>query len=219
MSRSATMALCLAALSLPAGIAAAQTMSRGLAAEAAAAPVPTATSRPDPLAGRFGGPFSLRAADGRAVTDRDFRGRFMLVYFGYTHCPDVCPLDLSVMAEALALLGPIAAAVDPIFVTVDPARDTPALMGEYAKSFSPRITALSGSEAEIAAIARSYKVHRRKIPAASPERPDDYVVDHGSLTYLMGPDGAFRTLIPHNTPAERMAAIVGGYVRAETPVR
>jgi protein SCO1/2 len=219
MSRAATATICLAALLLLAGIQAQSMPTRASAAETVAAETPATASTPDPLAGRFGGPFSLLAAEGRAVSDRDFRGRFMLVYFGYTHCPDVCPLDLSVMAEALALLGPAAAEVEPIFITVDPARDTPALMAEYAKSFSPRITALSGTEADIAAVAKAYKVHRRKVPAASPGRPDDYVVDHGSLTYLMGPDGAFRTLIPHNTPAERMATIVAGHVRQAALVR
>ncbi len=165
---------------------------------------------PDPLAGRFGGPFALTASDGRRVTDRDFAGRFMLVYFGYTRCPDVCPVDLLVMAEALKALGPDAARIQPLFITVDPARDTPASLADYAGSFDPRILGLSGSEEEIAAALRAYKVHRVKyIPAGHPE---DYGIDHSSLTYLMGPDGVFRTLIPHGGKSERMKEIVAGYL-------
>jgi len=169
----------------------------------------------DPLAGRFGGPFSLTTHDGRAVSDVDFRGRFMLVYFGYTHCPDVCPVGLSVMAAALDLAGTDAALVQPLFVTVDPGRDTTLVLGEYAKSFHPRLIALTGTQAQIEAVAKAYKVHRRKVPMPSAADPHDYVVDHGSLTYLMGPDGTFRTLIPHNTTPDRMASLVSNYVRAE----
>lgn len=210
-------ALCAAALLMLAG---ARAMTPWpLAAHAVETVKAAAGNGQDPLAGRFGGPFSLIDADGHTVSDQDFRDRFMLVYFGYTHCPDVCPLDLAVMTEALDLIGPLAAEVRPIFITVDPARDTAQLMAEYAKSFSPHISALSGSEAQIAAVARAYKVHRRKIPTPGADQPADYVVDHGSLTYLMGPDGTFRTLIAHNTPAERMAAVIGDYVRREARTR
>lgn len=175
-----------------------------------------AVAETDPLAGRFGGPFTLSASNGRRIADTDFRGKFMLVYFGYTHCPDLCPEDLAITAAALALLGAEAGRIQPLFVTVDPARDTPAVMAGYAESIDPRLIGLSGTEAEIAAVAKAYKVHRRKLPP--PEAAKDqsnYIVDHSSLTYLMGPDGAFRTLIPHGIDAAKMAGILKKYL-AET---
>jgi protein SCO1/2 len=183
---------------------------RALAAAAALAVRPVLAQTPDPLAGRFGGPFALTASDGRRVTDKDFAGRFMLIYFGYTRCPDVCPLDLLTMAQALKALGAGADKVQALFITVDPARDTPAALADYAGSFDTRILGLTGSEADIAAAVRAYKVHRVKYTPAG--HPDDYGIDHSSLTYLMGPDGVFRTLIPHGTTAERMAEIVAGYL-------
>ena len=178
--------------------------------------VSPALAQGDPLAGRFGGPFSLVAANGIRTSDTDFRGRFMLVYFGYTHCPDICPDDLLIMADMLKLLGPQAQRVQPLFITVDPDRDTAAIMQDYAASFSAEIIGLSGTEPEISAVARAYRVHRRKLqPAAAGKDQENYIVDHSSLKYLMGPDGAFRTLIPHNTSAERMAEIIKTYLARE----
>ncbi len=179
-----------------------------LGALCAAAPVRAQTR--DPLADRFGGPFSLTAANGRRVTDAEFLGRFMLVYFGYTHCPDVCPVDLFTMGEALKLLGAQADRVQPLFITVDPERDKAELVGEYALSFHPRLIGLSGTNEEIEAAVRAYKVRRVKYTPAND--PANYGVDHSSLTYLMGPDGKFRTLIPHNTSIERMADILRPYL-------
>lgn len=169
----------------------------------------------DPLAGRFGGPFALMSHEGRLVSDADFRGRFLLVFFGYTHCPDLCPAGLATMTAALEMAGPEAAAIQPLFITVDPDRDTAQVLAAYVKSFHPSLLGLTGGEAEIASLAKAYKVHRRKVLTPPAADPADYVVDHGSLTYLMGPDGTFRTLVPHNTPAERLAALLQGYVRAE----
>ena len=167
----------------------------------------------DPLAGRFGGPFTLQTGGGRRVSDTDFRGKFMLVYFGYTHCPDICPEDLVIINDALNLLGRDADRVQPLFITVDPARDTPELMQDYVSSISPRLIGLSGSEAEIAALAKAYRVHRVKLaPAAAAKDQDNYIVDHSSLKYLMGPDGQFRTLVPHSVSAARMAEIIAGYL-------
>lgn len=171
-----------------------------------------AGSAADPLARRFGGAFSLVAPDGRRVTDRDLRGRFVLVTFGYTSCPDICPTDLAVMAQALEALGPPAERIQPLFVTVDPARDTPDVLRDYVASFHPRLLGLTGSEAEVAAAARAYKVHRRKV-LSSPGQTEGYLVDHSSLTYLMGPDGGFLTLFPTGTTADRMAAALRTYVK------
>lgn len=167
--------------------------------------------RPDPLAGRFGGPFSLIDHSGRAVSDGDFRGRFMLVYFGFTRCTDTCPIDLPTIAQALDGLGPLADRVAPLFVTVDPAHDTPAVLAAYVAAFHPALVGLTGSEAQIAAVAKAYKVHRRKLTLPH-HGPGEHSVDHGSLTYLMDREGRFLTLLPHKTGADRMVAILRGYL-------
>jgi protein SCO1 len=168
-----------------------------------------ADERPWPVS--FGGPFTLTDHAGRRVTDRDFRGSWLLVQFGYTGCPDLCPLSLGTLAQALDLLGPAAARVQPLFITVDPARDTPEALAGFVPAFHPRLVGLTGSEPEIRAVAKAYRVHRRKV-LTDPARPDEYLIDHGSLTYLMGPDGRFMTLFPYGTPTERMADVIGSYV-------
>jgi len=172
---------------------------------------PGATAQDLPAGLSFGGPFELVDQDGRTRTDTDFRGRFMLVFFGYTFCPDICPLDLSVMADALDRLGPKGELVQPVFVSIDPARDTPAVLKDYVGLFHPRLVGLTGGEPQVRAVARAYRVHRRKV-VTDAGRPDDYLVDHGSLAYLMGPDGGFLTLVPHGTDAGRMAEVVASYL-------
>jgi protein SCO1/2 len=174
----------------------------------------TASSASDPLAGRFGGAFALTTHDGRQVSDESFRGRFMLIYFGYTHCPDLCPIDLALIGAALDSLGEAADAIQPLFVSVDPERDTPAVLAPFVASFHKRLIGLTGSEADIAAVARLYRVHRVRYQPAS-AAPGDYAIDHGSLTCLMGGDGQLLTLSPHNTEAARMAAMLRRYL---TPV-
>ncbi len=177
--------------------------------------VPMAMAAGDLPAGlSFGGPFELTDQNGRLRSDRDFRGKFLLIFFGYTGCPDICPLDLSVISRALDRLGVQGKRIQPIFITVDPARDTPEVLRDFISGFHPRFVALTGSESRIAAIAKAYRVHRRKV-IVEPAYPQDYLVDHGSLTYLMGPDGSFRTLFPHGTSAERMATVLRSYLRKE----
>jgi protein SCO1/2 len=143
----------------------------------------------------FGGPFVLTASDGQAVTDRTFRGRYMLIYFGYTHCPDVCPTTLLAVSQMLEKLGPLADKVKPIFVSIDPGRDTPQVVGEFLQSFDRRIVGLTGSPAEIAAVAKQYRVFYKKEPI---ENSDDYSMEHGSYIYVMGPDGRYVTLFSHD---------------------
>jgi protein SCO1/2 len=136
-----------------------------------------------------GGPFTLTNGDGQTVTDRDFRGKYMLVYFGYTYCPDVCPTTLNALADALDRLGAKADRLQPLFVTVDPRRDTPAVIKQYTAAFTPRIEGLTGTPAEIAAAAKEYHVYyaeHRTGPG-----PNDYSMDHSSILYLMAPDGRF----------------------------
>lgn len=134
----------------------------------------------------IGGPFQLTDQDGRARTDADFRGRYLLVYFGYTSCPDVCPTTLQTITNAMAKLGGDAAKVTPVFITIDPARDTPAVMKAYAANFDPRLVALTGSDAEIAAAAKAYRIYYAKVGEGA-----NYSMDHSSIVYLMGPDGKY----------------------------
>src|SRR3954447_24211281 len=139
--------------------------------------------------GAIGGPFQLESGDGKPVTDRDFRGKYMLVYFGYTFCPDVCPTTLNAVADAMDKLGPKADRVQPLFITVDPKRDTPAVVKQYAAAFGHRVIGLTGSAEQIAKVSKEYRVYyaeHRTGPG-----PDDYAMDHSSILYLMGPDGAF----------------------------
>ena len=164
-----------------------------------------------PLPFRFGGPFELVDHHGTTRSDTDFRGRFMLVYFGYTYCPDICPTDLYLMHQALEQIGAEAAKIQPLFISVDPDRDRPALLKEYVANFHPYLIGLTGSEAQVRAAAKAYRVHRVKVPQPDVGE-DDYLVNHSSLTYLMGPDGTFLSLIPHGTPPERMAEILRKYL-------
>ncbi|WP_236025344.1 SCO family protein [Arenibaculum pallidiluteum] len=156
-------------------------------------------------AARVGGAFNLTDQAGRTVTDQTYRGRLMLVYFGFTFCPDVCPTDLQVMAQALDLLGPSSAEVQPLFVTVDPERDTPGRMAEYVGLFDERIGGLTGTPEQIAEIAKGYKVYYRKAKGSDPE---SYTMDHSAFIYLMGRDGAFLEVFPHGTTPERLAEAV-----------
>ena len=132
-------------------------------------------------------PFMLTDQDGRPRTDKDFHGRWVLVYFGYTYCPDVCPTTLAVMANTLGALGAQAGRVVPVFVSVDPARDTPAVLKSYLASFGPRFVGLTGKPDAIAKLAHAYGVYYQKHPLAN----GNYSVDHTSAIYLLDPDGRF----------------------------
>lgn len=132
-----------------------------------------------------GGSFQLTDHTGRRVTDKDFRGRYMLVYFGYTSCPDVCPTTLAVMAQALEKLGDKAQHVAPVFITIDPERDTPKVLADYVKSFGPNFVGLTGSVAEIKDAEKKFRVYAVKKPLEG----GNYGMDHSSVIYLMGPDG------------------------------
>jgi protein SCO1/2 len=150
-----------------------------------------------------GGPFTLTDHTGKRVTDQDFRGRTMLVFFGFTFCPDVCPSGLQVMSAALDKLGPKAERVVPILITVDPERDTPAQLALYVSSFHPRLIGLTGTPAEIDAVAKAYRAYVKKVE--DPKSTAGYTIDHSSIIYVMGPDGAYRTHFTHTTNADAMA--------------
>jgi len=152
-----------------------------------------------------GGPFSLVDGDGKAVSDSDFRGRWMLVYFGYTYCPDVCPTELQTISAALAKLGADAAKVAPMFITIDPARDTPAAIGSYVKLFDPKLIGLTGTAQQIADVAREYRVYYAKVTPKGASA-DGYLMDHSGFVYLMDPQGHFAALYNPATDADDMAA-------------
>jgi len=152
----------------------------------------------------IGGPFALIGTDGKRVTDRDFRGKLMLVFFGYTHCPDVCPTELQNMAEVLDALGTDANRVVPVFISVDAKRDTPKVLSDYLRSFSPRITGLTGSPDEVASAAKAYRVYFREVNGI----PGDYSVDHSAFVYLMDGEGNYLSHFMFNTPAATMANVI-----------
>jgi protein SCO1/2 len=149
----------------------------------------------------FGGPFTLTASDGSTKTDESFRGRWMLIYFGYTHCPNICPMTLSAISRALDTLGSRGANVQPVYITIDPERDTPEQMGEYTRAFDPRIVGLTGTPQAIALVAKEYRVFYQKLPGRT---RDDYSMMHSSYIYVMDPNGQYVTLI---TQSEDAAAI------------
>lgn len=158
----------------------------------------------------IGGPFRLVNGDDKPVTDRDFRGRYMLVYFGYTYCPDVCPTTLNQVAEAMDRLGGKAKQVQPIFISVDPKRDTPAVVKQFVAAFSPGIIGLTGTEEEIAAVARAYRVYYAvNRPGAN---SNDYTVDHSSILYLMDEQGRFVAPIRADESGVDMAADIAHHL-------
>lgn len=132
-----------------------------------------------------GGPYALTDQDGRPRSSADFRGRFQLIYFGYSFCPDVCPTTLAVMSDALDKMGADANRIVPIFITVDPARDTAKVMKQYVAAFGPRFVGLTGSQAALDKVEEEFRVYARKQPLEG----GTYAMDHSSVVYLMGPDG------------------------------
>jgi len=154
--------------------------------------------------GAIGGPFQLESGDGKAVTDRDFRGKYLLVYFGYTFCPDVCPTTLTAVADALDKLGPLADRIRPVFITVDPKRDTPGVVKQYAAAFGPAFTGLTGTPEQIAQVARAYRVYYAEHRTGS--GPNDYSMDHSSILYLMAPNGSFVAPVRADQSGDEMAA-------------
>ena len=150
-----------------------------------------------------GGPFTLADPAGAARSLAEFRGKLVLLYFGYTQCPDVCPTDLARIGAMLRALGAEEEAVQPLFVTLDPQRDTPQLLREYATAFHPRFIALRGSEEDTRRIATSYKVFYEKVP-----RSEGYFIDHTAFTFLIDREGRYLAFFPPGTPAERMAVMV-----------
>jgi len=156
------------------------------------------------LASAIGGPFRLVDQNGRTFTDADLKGKWSLIYFGYTHCPDACPTTLNEIAIALQDLGPKRDVVRPVFITVDPERDTPEVLKSYVTSFDAPILALTGTPAEIAQAAKDYRVYYAK----HPEPGGDYSMDHSSVIYVMDPEGRFTaTFTPESSPEDIAARL------------
>ena len=178
---------------------------------AAAAEQPSAAQMMDDLMygrGSVGGPFTLTDQAGKQRSDTEFRGKLMIVYFGYTYCPDVCPADLMAITQALDALGPAAEAVQPIFITIDPERDTKVL-ADYVSAFHHSLVGLTGSPEEIRKIANSYKAFYAKVPD---ERSGGYSIDHTGVIYLMGRDGEYLGFMPPQTNPDRLTEILRKYL-------
>ena len=151
----------------------------------------------------IGGPFRLvDSRDGKTVTDQDFKGKWQLIYFGYTHCPDACPTALNDLSLALDKLGDKRQAMAPLFITIDPERDTPDVMKDYVASFAPDIVGLTGAPDEIAKTEKEFRVYAAKHPT----KDGGYDMDHSSIIYVMDPSGRFVTNFTHETDPDQMAA-------------
>jgi len=173
-------------------------------------PAPSAGGVQLPQGMALGGPFSLVDHTGRAVTEADFAGRFLLVYFGFTYCPDVCPTELGTIAAAIDALEDQGARVTPMLITIDPERDTPEALADYVSRFHPRMVGLTGSPQQVAAAARAYRVFYARV-----QRPEmtQYLMDHSSFIYLVGPDSRVRALFRPETSPEAIAQAVRGQLR------
>jgi protein SCO1/2 len=158
--------------------------------------------------GTVGGPFTLTDPDGKPRSDSEFRGKLMIVYFGYTYCPDVCPADLMAITQALDALGPLAEGVQPVFITIDPERDTKVLK-EYVSAFHRSLVGLTGSPGEIRKVANAYKAFYVKVSDA---QGGDYSLDHTGVIYLMGRGGEYLGFMPPQTSPERLTEILRKYL-------
>ncbi len=168
-----------------------------------------AAAQPAALPLDLGGPFALVDHSGRAVSDEDFRGRFMLVFFGYANCPGICPTGLRAMTEAVDLLGEKGERVVPLLITVDPKHDTPENLAPAVAKIHPRLIGLTGSLEALSDVAKAYKVSAKP---AGRSWQGTQIIDHGSFVYLVGPDGKFLTLFPPVMPPDAMAEAIGRYL-------
>jgi cytochrome oxidase Cu insertion factor (SCO1/SenC/PrrC family) len=177
---------------------------------AAAEDQPSAAQMMDDLMfgrGTVGGAFTLTDTNGRQRSDAEFRGKLMVVYFGFTFCPDICPTDLMAITRALEALGPAAKAVQPIFITIDPERDTK-IMAEYLSAFHPSFVGLTGSPDQIRKVANSYKAAYSKVE----DGKGDYTIDHTGVIYLMGRGGEYLGFMPPQTGPDRLAEVLRKYL-------
>ncbi len=160
----------------------------------------------DNAARNIGGRFILKSHTGKITTDQDFRGKFMLVFFGYTFCPDICPTSMLEVAETMKLLGDDAKDVQPLFITIDPERDTVPVLRDFVANFDDRIIGLTGSKVAIESIAGKYRVKYARV-AENKDTPD-YTMDHTAAIMLMGPQGEYITRFGYGTPADKIAKTI-----------
>ena len=156
--------------------------------------------------GSVGGPFTLTDQTGRQRSDTEFRGKLMIVYFGYTYCPDICPTDLMAITQALDALGPAARDVQPVFITIDPERDSK-LLADYLSAFHRSFVGLTGSPEQIRTVANAYKAFYSKVPN---DRSNDYSIDHTGVIYLMGRHGEYLGFMPPQTNPDRLTEVLRG---------
>ncbi len=186
----------------------------GALALVACSPTPVAPARPPLEGARIGGPFSLTDQNGRSVSDRDFAGRYRIMYFGYTFCPDVCPTDVQAIGAALKTLEAsdpaVAARIVPVFVTVDPARDTPAVLRSFVSAFHPRMVGLTGTPQQIERVKKEFAVFSAQ---GDPSPGGGYLVNHSRQTYLMDPDGKPIALLPQEQGPKAVADEIKRWVR------
>jgi protein SCO1/2 len=190
-------------------VVAASLMGGGMAA--AEEPQPSAAQMMDDLMfghGSVGGPFTLTDPSGKPHPDSEFRGKLMIVYFGYTFCPDVCPTDLMAITQALDALGDDAAGIQPVFITIDPERDN-AVMAEYLRAFHPSFIGLTGAPEQIRKVANSYKAFYARV---EDPRTHEYSIDHSGVIYLMGRDGKYLGFMPPQTAPDRLTEVLRKYL-------
>ncbi|MBY0407038.1 MAG: SCO family protein [Rickettsiales bacterium] len=170
----------------------------------------------------IGGPFTLTDQNGQTVHESDFRGKLMLVFFGFTHCPEICPVTVKTLSDVMGMLGEKADQVAPIFITVDPARDTPEVMKAYLENFDKRFLGLTGAQEDITAVQAAYKAYAAKAVTESPEAEagheahdhgaeadaKDYTMDHSAYVYLMDKEGKYHKIFSYTTPAAELAKAV-----------
>ena len=162
----------------------------------------------------IGGPFTLTDQSGLTVTDKSYDGEYRLIYFGYTFCPDACPTELGIMAQAIEEMGPTGRKVQPIFITIDPDRDTVQQLKGYVPLFDKRLVGLTGTPQQIAAVAKEYKVYYAKADQPGVDTKS-YGMNHSSFVYLMDPNGKFLTVFSSDTDSDKMATEIKRYM--ETP--
>jgi protein SCO1/2 len=160
----------------------------------------------------IGGPFTLVDQNGKTVTDRDFRGKYMLIFFGFTHCPDICPAELQLMSSALDGLGPKTEEVVPIFVTLDPGRDTPEVVGAYVKNFGKNFVGLTGSPEAIDKVAKAYRVIYQTFEYKGKDGNFGYSIDHSALVYFLGKGGQYLAHFAYGTTAAKMTETMRRYL-------
>lgn len=158
----------------------------------------------------IGGPFTMTDHTGKTVTEKDFRGRYMLVFFGFTNCPDICPAELQVMSAAIDKLGEKAGKVVPVFVSVDPKRDSVERMASYVSNFGDRLIGLTGTREQVEEMARAFRIYYAEVKDDS--TTDGYSVDHSSIAYLMGPQGEYLTHFSFGTKPDAMARRIAEYL-------